>query len=275
MSAFLKAALSYAAKGWPVLPLFRASKAPLASLVRHGVGQATTDPDVLREWWGRVPGANVGIACRDLLVVDPDPRNGSEHSLAELHERHGAFPKTPTARTGSGGLHILFNRPSVALTGKLCPGVDLVHGPRRYIVAAPSLHPCGKHYEWITPPTVPLADAPDWVLELGARKVEAPETNSTKSDVSEDERTMRARRYLEQRDPAIQGQGGDDHTFRTCGLVARGFGLTAEQAFAVLQRWNQTCRPPWSRDGLRRKIAQALEHSNVVTGSLLEKKRSA
>ena len=274
MSALLHAAFLYASRGWPVVPLFRAGKAPLARLVRHGVENATTDPDVIREWWGRVPAANVGIACRQLLVVDVDPRNGGEPELAMRLARYGAFPKTPTARSGSGGLHALFNRPSIALTGKLCPGVDLVHGPRRYIVAAPSLHPCGKHYEWITPATVPLADAPDWVLQLGARKVEpaSQPTDSDRKQISEDERMTRALQWLAKHEPAIEGDHGDDRTFRTCGMVARGFDLNEEQAFTVLKDWNATCRPPWSRESLQRKIKQAIEHSNVRRGSLLERK---
>jgi len=274
VNPFLVAALSYAKMGWPVGPLVPGGKDPFGNLVRQGVGQFTTDPDVLRYWWGRQPRANVGIACAVFLVVDVDPRNGGEPELAMRLARYGAFPRTPTARSGSGGIHVLFNRPSVALAGKLCKGVDLVHGNRRYIVAAPSVHPNGKRYQWMLPYTTPLADAPNWVLEQGARKLEPAEasTTSDKQAISEDERMTRALQYLERRDPAIEGNHGDDHTFRTCGLVALGFGLNAEQAFTVLKDWNATCKPPWSKAGLQRKIAQALEHSNVARGSLLERK---
>lgn len=273
MNALLGAALSYAARGWPVVPLVPGGKVP-ASLVRHGVQHATTDCDVIRYWWSKLPQANIGLACAAFLVVDMDPRNDGEATLAQLLARHGALPPTPSQRSGSGGLHALFQRPSVALRGKLARGVDLVHGPRRYIVAAPSVHPSGNRYEWLQSPTLPLAPLPAWIIEV-AKVVVPDDANDVESDTDDNERMERARRYLQHRDPAIEGQGGDDHTYRTCGLIARGFGLTAEQTFAVMRDWNLTCRPPWPKEALRRKIVQALEHSNVVKGSMLERKRSA
>lgn len=38
-----------------------------------------------------------------IRVVDVDPRNGGDVSLAALITEHGPLPLTPSARTGSGG----------------------------------------------------------------------------------------------------------------------------------------------------------------------------
>jgi hypothetical protein len=256
----------------PVLPLEPRGKNPLARLVRHGVGHATTDYEVLRDWWGRAPDANVGIACRDLLVVDVDVRHGGDAELALLLAEHGPFPRTPTARTGSGGTHVLFRRPAWPLLAKLRTGVDLVHGARRYIVAPPSLHPCGERYRWTTPPSVPAADAPEWLVAM-ARRPEPMPVGVPRLDTPSDERMRRARAYAAVLDPAISGQHGHDTTFRVAVRVARGFALSEDEALAVLAPWNASCRPPWNERDLRRKVREALEHGDLPMGALLERER--
>ena len=75
------AALGYAGRGWPVLPIEPRGKAPLGRLVPHGVLDATTDPARIRAWWRARPDANVGIATGapgpDVLDVDTKHgRNG-------------------------------------------------------------------------------------------------------------------------------------------------------------------------------------------------------
>src|SRR5437867_3608650 len=76
-TAFLEAALDYAARGWCVLPLYPVAdglcacsegkgcgspgKHPLAALVPHGLSQATTDERRIRDWWTRRPNADIGI----------------------------------------------------------------------------------------------------------------------------------------------------------------------------------------------------------------------
>ncbi len=47
----LAAALEYARRGWPVLPLAPRGKAPLGALVPRGLNDATTDPERIRQWW--------------------------------------------------------------------------------------------------------------------------------------------------------------------------------------------------------------------------------
>jgi hypothetical protein len=268
----IRAALAYAAIGWPVLPLEPRGKNPLARLAPHGVAHATTDVDVLREWWGRSPNANIGLACRELLVVDVDPRNGGDAELERLERQHGALPMTPMARTGGCGLHFFFRRPAEPLTAKLSRGVDLVFGPRRYVCAAPSVHASGNRYVWATPPSVALAEPPAWLLDMARRPV-APPPSTPALATPRDERLRRARAYARALDPAISGQHGHDTTFRVAVRVARGFALSEDEALAVLAEWNLTCQPPWSERDLRRKVRQALERGELPIGALLERER--
>ena len=56
------AALEYAQREWPVLPIQPRGKRPLT---RHGVLDATTDTDTINEWWTEHADANVAIATGD------------------------------------------------------------------------------------------------------------------------------------------------------------------------------------------------------------------
>lgn len=159
----LPAALWYAAAGLAVLPL----QWPLAGggcscgnracsssgkhpLTPHGVKDATRDAATIREWFRRWPQANIGIAtgaASGLMVVDLDPRNGAPER-GELPALFGDSFDTAEAVTGGGGRHLFFRDDSGSAYGK-SPwlGVDL-QGAGKYVVAAPSLHPSGRRYEW-------------------------------------------------------------------------------------------------------------------------------
>lgn len=265
----IQLALRYALIGWPVLPLEPRGKNPLSRLVRHGVAHATTDASVIRDWWRSEPDANIGIACRDLIVVDVDPRNGGEEALRMIQPTK--LPRTPTARTGSRGWHFLFQRPAADLAGKLTAGVDLVHGARRYIVAAPSVHPNGEHYRWVTPPSVPVAPLPQWVIDR-ARRPEFVPVSIPRLDTPRDERVRRARAYAAYLEPAISGQGGHSATFKAAATIARGFALSEDEALFVLSEWNERCQPPWSERELKRKIREALTKGRQTVGELLERR---
>lgn len=174
------AALTYARRGWSVLPLWWAEeggcacggtdcgspgKHPLGILVPQGVKEATTDPETIRHWWQRYPRANVGVATgpvSGLLVMDIDLRHGGHPD-----QLPGPVPHTPTVRTGGGGWHLYLAWPEGikrlprALPG--CPGVDL-KGFEGYVVAPPSCHVSGACYRWeVSPQDVSPAPCPAWL----------------------------------------------------------------------------------------------------------------
>ena len=105
----LDAAVAWAARGVGVLPIEQAGKVPLT---RHGVHDATTDPDVLRRWWTRSPDANVAIATGapgvDVLDVDVRGQRSGWPALRKLCDAGVLPPGAPLVRTPSGGLHLHF-----------------------------------------------------------------------------------------------------------------------------------------------------------------------
>jgi Bifunctional DNA primase/polymerase, N-terminal len=164
----LEAAIGYASRGWRVFPV--AGKVPRLAAWPT---QATTDEAKIRGWWRTWPTADIGIVTGDgLLVLDVDPRNGGDATLADLERAHGVLPETPRGITGGGGTHV-FLRVDGPVTNRvgLAPGLD-VRGDRGFVIVPPSLHKSGRYYEWeigASLEDVPLAPAPPWLLELVAR----------------------------------------------------------------------------------------------------------
>ena len=159
----LAAALGYAARGWPVLPLHHleegtctCGKAGCTSpgkhpRLRHGVRDASTDAGQIRRWWKRWPEANVGIATGPVIAIDIDGRVGEAH-IAALELEHGDLPPTLEAATGGGGRHLIYvhpgdGGPQIRNRNPWMPKVD-VRGHGGYIVAPPSQHVSGSAYAW-------------------------------------------------------------------------------------------------------------------------------
>ncbi|EDX78986.1 Bifunctional DNA primase/polymerase, N-terminal family [Brevundimonas sp. BAL3] len=190
------AAHAYASAGIAVFPLMPRDKRPYGGT--PGLHGATKDPALVLAWWeGRkaLPPkpdatdrrpvfagsmANIGIATGQISgfwVLDIDGPDGAA-ALAALEAQHGPLPVTAEQSTGKGR-HILFAWPVAGEIGdrtvrnsasKIGPGID-VRGDGGYIVAAPSIHPSGRPYEWAPgrgPVDVGFAPAPAWLLELAA-----------------------------------------------------------------------------------------------------------
>ena len=150
--SMLESALALAEKDFHVFPCEPNGKRPLGG---RGHLDATTDPETIIRWWTETPEANIGIACdaSGLVVVDIDARHGGYKTLEALEAEIGLYPDTVVARTGcrEPGLHLYYRVPEgMEFKGKLGPGIDIKH--HGYVVAAPSVHPDGGRYEWITSP---------------------------------------------------------------------------------------------------------------------------
>lgn len=160
----LLAALNCARRGWLVFPCRPKDKRPAT---RNGFKDATTEKATIVGWWTRRRDCNVAIATGSgsgLLVLDIDPRNGGNESLADLERTHGALPQTVTVATGGGGRHYYFTEPRGASCRVLADGID-VKANGGYVVAPPSMHPDGGKYRWINDPqTTPLVPCPEWVF---------------------------------------------------------------------------------------------------------------
>lgn len=76
---------------------------------------------------------------------------------------------------------------------------------------------------------------------------------------------QRAARYAEACGPAVEGAGGDLHTFKLACKLLWLFGLSDADAFVVLRRWNLGCSPLWTFKELELKITNARKYGNRVS----------
>jgi putative DNA primase/helicase len=157
----------HAGRGWPVLPLHSASGSQCSCgdpscrsagkhpRTLHGIKDASTDPEQIRDWWKQWPEANIGIATgarSGLVVFDIDPRNGGRESYDKLQQEFlDALKVISKVRTGSEGFHLYFTfsgpLPSRA---NVRPGID-VKADGGYVVAPPSVHASNYKYRFTSP----------------------------------------------------------------------------------------------------------------------------
>jgi hypothetical protein len=161
-NVFFAEALRLAGMGFAIFPCRPGEKRPAT---KHGLHEASRDPDQIRSWWQRWPNANIGLRCDGLLVVDIDPQ-GLEWP-GEARAREIKARKPPLQRTPRNGCHLFFRLPVGApwrcSTGRLAPGVD-TRGPGGYVLVSPSVVG-GRHYQWLRPlrPVDELPLPPEWL----------------------------------------------------------------------------------------------------------------
>lgn len=224
--ALIAAALDYARRGWKVLPLHSVDHlgectcgdSACASPAKHprlpdGVKGASADPNVVRQWWARWPGANVGVATgpeSGLWVLDLDrAKDGEADGLAALLAVEGdALDLAAVVETGSGGQHLWWAWPDegtvqsrarvLALDG-VKASAD-TRGRGGYVVAPPSVHASGRPYRWLQePPVGGLPACPGHLLEAvrAPRREAAPAAaGGPRIDLGESDGS-RAARYVE------------------------------------------------------------------------------
>jgi putative DNA primase/helicase len=152
VSALGRAALEYAARGWPVLPC-RTDKRPYTE---HGFKDATCDAALISGWWQRWPSASIGIAtgAAGLVVIDVDVKNGApgEQSWQALLSDCGEeLSETAIVATPSGGRHLYYRAPKQPIAcsaSSLASGID-VRAAGGYVIAPPSRGAGGAAYEWL------------------------------------------------------------------------------------------------------------------------------
>ena len=154
-------------------------------MTKHGVKDASKDPEQVAQWWDGCPEANIGIATGNgLVVIDVDGEPGHE-SLSELLNEFGVaeLPETWAVLTGrTNGIHFYFHcsDPTIGNKGPGRKGID-VRGNGGYVVAPPSLHKLGTRYQWElfhSPDDTALAELPDWLRALLAQPAR-PENRAT------------------------------------------------------------------------------------------------
>lgn len=194
-------ALAYAALAWPVLPVHSVTQtidtrgvaaircscgdASCRSVGKHprlpqGLTQASTSPDLIRQWWSAWPTANLAIRTGTTVwVLDIDAKSGGFESLAALEQQYGPLPATLTARTQGGGRHYFFVGGSdiPSSTARIAPGID-TRGVGGYVVVEPSTIRAGYAFDDWDPldgSRPVLEAAPAWLRDkLLQRALPAP-----------------------------------------------------------------------------------------------------
>jgi hypothetical protein len=240
-------ALSYAAQGFAVFPC-KIDKSPYTA---HGFKDATTEITTIISWWEKWPDASIGIPTAGFTVLDVDPKNGGDKSLAGLTDKHGSLPLTPTARTGSGGFHHWFKGSGKCKADKKS-GLD-IRSNGGYVVVPPSLHPTGNRYEWINDLRTPMAEAPAWLIETilipaqAEKKVETFHHSDLLSFTWGDEVHDLA---------THQGAGEGERNATLCRLVGvhidRGDSRASVLAMAIA--WAKRCTPPYGEGDVEKSV---------------------
>lgn len=178
-------ALELLVLGWSVLPMHSVSSGrctcgctSCAAPGKHpriaweGLTDRLPLEEEVRRWWGRWPEANLGVvtgARSGLVVIDVDPRNGGDVTLAALEDLYAPMPATVVALTGGGGIHVYFRHPGERLPCRpIAPGLDL-KADGGLVVVPPSIHASGRTYVWDhghAPGEIRPAEMPEWLIEL-------------------------------------------------------------------------------------------------------------
>lgn len=249
----LEAALNYARLGWRVIPLHNVTGNGRCSCgrtdcqsagkhprVRDWPAQATADAERIMSWWGRWPGANLGVvtgAVSGLVVLDLDGPAGH----AALKERGLRLPPSVMSQTGrgEGHNHVFFTHPGGHVpcsAGRIGPAID-VRGDDGYVLAPPSRTSGG--YRWLVgPDAAALAPAPDWLLKATDKPPRAAPL------------------------PETIPQGERNKTLASLAGSMRRRRASEQAILAALKTENETrCRPPLGDDELRRIAASVARYA--------------
>lgn len=285
----MKGASTYARMGWRVIPLHSVGPdgacscfkgvACGRSTAKHPrlndwVSEASNEPEQIADWDDEFPNANVGVAtgaASGFFVLDVDPENGGDDSLAALVEEYGELPTTAQARTASGGSHFLFKLPDFSVTNsasRIGEGLD-IRGNGGQIVVAPSRTAKGS-YQWVNAPwSTEIAEAPAWLIDHLGRtpKSATVQLNAVTSfPLATPEVIQLARTALDEFGPAIDGQGGGLKTVQAAAILTHDFALSDSEAWPLFLEWNTTCEPPWEEEDLKVRLQRGRKYGKAEYG---------
>jgi hypothetical protein len=168
MDGMIDAALDYARRGWPVFPCEPGGKRPLGRLAPHGLKDATTDTEQIRQWWSAEPEANIGLPTGLAFdVLDIDGPDALDRLEVWSEDKPGTDVEGPTVATPRGW-HCYVAPTGAGNTvnlGRLA-GVDW-RGRGGYVVAPGSHKTDGSNWSWTSQGIdTPIVPAPAWVLAL-------------------------------------------------------------------------------------------------------------
>lgn len=215
---------------------------------------------------------NFGVVLTDEdLVVDIDPRHfeKGDNPVERLTKNLQTALVSFTVKTGGGGLHIYFKKPKdVKIKRSLShyKGIEF-KSKGQQVVGAEGIHPeTETAYKVVSGTIKEIRDTPKELLNLLKNDVVTQEVGINKY-VDDEQTCNRFSEYLvTQADIAIQGDQGDNVTFKTA-CRGRDFGLTPDKTYELMSKlWNSLCQPPWEERELRRKVQNAYIYNEDAVG---------
>ncbi len=264
------AALTYAARGWPVFPCQWQGAERKRPLIAGGFREASTDRAQIERWWQRWRRALIGFATgrrSGVVVVDIDRKAGVD-GFDTLDELGAAIlPVTPMVHTASGGLHLYFQAPDCEIRNTagargrgLGAGLD-IRGDGGYVIA-PSPE---SGYRWDpichlgNTPTTPL---PAWAMPraiVPAKNTPRPPVRglSPYAEAALDSavRRIMAARNGEQ-EATLNGEVFAIGTLAGAGGIPAGFARDV-LIWAAEQLVSYDPRRPWRAGEARQKVERA------------------
>ena len=295
MSGKLEAALAWAARGFRCFPLQAGTKLPLE---QGWIVSATTEPDVIRSWWlDPVVGAerdhNIGFLTSHHVVLDVDTKAGKPG--LDTFFKLGLEFDTLTTRTPTGGYHLVYaaigrevgqaplglgidvrsRHGYVVAPGSTLDVVDGDGGPvaclidvRREVLSKRLRNGAVvREATYAVEIDLPVAEFPHELRPL-LKPPRARRAERVSVDLDQPEALEIAAHWLRREAaPAVQGENGDDATYRVACLV-RDFGVSECMALdLMLDHWNQRCEPPWDPGELSVKVENAYRYATGEAGS--------
>lgn len=236
--SILNAAREYLAQGISVIPT--KGKVPAVKWTNYQKRFATADES---EEWFSDGMHNIAIVTGELsglAVIDFDTEEAFQNA-----KRRG-LPDGPMVKTGRGCHLYCRHTPGIRNFQKRddLPGVDL-RAEGGLVVAPPSIHNNGKHYEWMVPLTSMLNDIPDWLLvKKQAEKTPIKDLYSG----------------------AQPGSRNDSLTRLVGSWVATGGSLTDVLGQALT--WNASIKPPLSYAEVERTVKSIFDTHNRNNASI-------
>ena len=274
MTSKLEHALRLASDGFYIFRLAPNTSFPLAAI--NWREASTVNPDTIKKWFicpitGWEQDYNIGVDCykSGVTAIDIDVKNGKlGRESYEAWETEFGWGETHVQKTPSNGFHLIYRAAGFKNSvEKLAPGID-VRGDGGFYVAAGSTKANGEYTLFNNIAPKPL---PTWLEEkltaIGkAEPISA--RNSGKTIIEDNEGDIAAAiEFLQNHPPAIEDDGGDQHTYVTfCKLKERGISMETAMELA-LEHWNPKCAPTWEPEDLRKKAENAYRYAHNATGA--------
>lgn len=169
---FIKHALHYLSLGFSVIPVGE-DKKPLIKWEEYQNRKPSEEE--VKKWSFDFKNPNIGIitgSISGIIIVDIEAGGDTTN-----------LPPTVIAKTGGGGFHFYYKHPQKTVKNavRIKDKTD-IRGDGGYVIAPPSLHKSGNHYEWIVPiEEGEFAEPPNWIFESTSEK-QTEESQAPKVD---------------------------------------------------------------------------------------------